>query len=203
MDVVTAASVSIGTLNLSFLNLPSTDWYYGVVSIPGGQALRIQYGVPVVLPSTVSIHGTVRHGGLPAVGVLVSAGAGLSAITDANGQYTLTVPLNSSGTLTPSASGFLFDPQVRTFTNLSTDLTTQDFLMSPLVAPSLVITKEGTLRRVTWTAILGVTYQPQTSTNLMGWNDLGPPIPGTNAPVSFTFQTTADPKRFFRVRAVN
>lgn len=203
MDVITAASVTIGTLNLSFLNLPSSDWYYGVVSIPGGQALRIQYGVPVVLPGAVSIHGTVRHGGLPAVGVLVSAGAGLSAITDANGQYTLSVPLNSSGTLTPSASGFLFDPQVRTFTNLTADLSTQDFLMSPLVAPPLVITKEGTLRRVTWTAILGVTYQPQTSINLMGWNDLGPPIPGANAPVSFTFQTTADPKRFFRVRAVN
>jgi len=201
VDVVSAAQVIIGSLNLNFVNLPSSNWYYGVVSIPGGQALRVQYGTAVHEPGSVSIHGSVRLNGAPAPGVLVGAVPGFAALTDGSGHYTLAVPTTSSGTLTPSDSGFQFSPPLRTFTNLTADLSGQDFLMIDALTPVLAFTTEGSLRRVTWTGVTGVTYQSQTSINLLDWSNLGSPVPGTNSPLSFTFQTSPDPKRFFRVQA--
>lgn len=201
IDVLTAAKVIIGTLDLTFIGLPSSDWHYGVVSIPGGQALRIQYGAVVHEPGSLSIRGIVRFNGAPAANVVIGVEPGISALTDATGQYTLSVPTNSSGTVTPSASGFLFDPPLRTFTNLTANLSAQDFLMSGSITPTLVMTEEGPLRRVTWTGLDGVTYQPQESSNLVDWTELGSPLPGTNSPLSFTFATTPDPQHFFRVRA--
>jgi len=47
-----------------------------------------------------------------------------------------------------------------------------------------------------------VTYQPQTATDLMDWSNVGDPLAGTGNPLSFTFATGPDPKRFFRVSAV-
>jgi T5SS/PEP-CTERM-associated repeat protein len=56
-DVLTAGHVNLGSLNLTFVNLPTTDWFYGVVSVPGGQALRIEYGAPVPEPACLTILG--------------------------------------------------------------------------------------------------------------------------------------------------
>ena len=200
-DVVTAAKVVIGTLNLTFAELPSTNWFYGVVPIPGGQALRIQYGAAVLEPGSVSIRGTVRLNGAPAVGVLIGVVPGIAALTDATGQYRVIVPSGSTGTVTPSAPGLQFSPALRPFTNLTADLTAQDFLMSDDLVPLLTLTAEGPLRRVTWIGVAGVTYQPQTSTDLVAWTDLAGPLPGTGSPLSFTFPTGPDPKRFYRIRA--
>jgi T5SS/PEP-CTERM-associated repeat protein len=200
-DVVTAAKVVIGSLNLTFLDLPSTNWHYGVVSIPGGQALRIQYGAAVQEPGSLSIRGSVRLNGAPAAGVLIGVVPGISTLTDATGQYRVTVPSGSTGTVTPSAPGLQFSPALRAFANLTADLAAQDFQMSDALVPLLTLTAEGAQGRVTWTGVAGVTYQPQTSTDLVAWTDLAGPLPGADSPLSFTFPTTPDPKRFYRVRA--
>jgi T5SS/PEP-CTERM-associated repeat protein len=58
-DILTAASVTLaGPLDLHFSStLPSTNWYYDVVSVPGGQALRIEYGTPVPEPGALCLLG--------------------------------------------------------------------------------------------------------------------------------------------------
>ena len=57
-DVLTAGSVTVGSINLSFVNLPTTNWYYGVVAVAGGEALRIEYGAsPVPEPSALCLLG--------------------------------------------------------------------------------------------------------------------------------------------------
>jgi hypothetical protein len=187
IDVITAARVIIGSLNLSPVGLPTVGWHYGVVSIPGGQALRIQYGAAVVEPGTVAIHGIVRLNGMPAANVVVAVAPGISGLTAANGHYTLAVPTNSSGTITPDAAGYACIPVFRSFTSLTADLMALDFLMTGTLAPVLVMTAEGTLRRVTWNGVVGIAYQAETSTNLVNWSNYGGALPGTGDPLSFTF----------------
>jgi hypothetical protein len=54
-DVVTAGTVDVGTLDVTFVDLPATGWYYGEVPIPGGEALRFEYGEPVSTPEPASL----------------------------------------------------------------------------------------------------------------------------------------------------
>ena len=201
-DVLTAAKVIIGTLNLTLLDLPATGWQYGVVSIPGGQALRVLDGATVQEPGSVSVSGTVLRNGLPAAGFVVTASPGFAALTDTAGHYAVAVPTNASGTVVPSASGLTIVPATRGFTNLTADLAAQDFALGGSIAPPLAITTAGTSGSVTWTGVVGITYQTETSTNLLDWTDYGGPLPGPNGPLSFSFQTAPDPRRFFRVHAV-
>jgi len=51
------------------------------------------------------------------------------AISDSSGNYTLLLPDNWSGTVTPSKTGFnyIFTPPSRSYTNLSADQTAQDY----------------------------------------------------------------------------
>lgn len=202
-DVLTAAKVAIGALNLSIVGLPSSGWHYGVVSIPGGQALRIQYGAAVQEPGSLSIQGDVLADGLGVSDLLIKVEPGISALTDGGGHYTLFVPASSSGTITPSAAGWVSSPVVRSFTTLATDLNYQDFILSasPLTPPALTLTTQDTLRRVTWYGESGIIYQPETSADLLIWTNYGNPLPGAGGPLSFTFPTAPDPQRFFRVRS--
>ncbi len=58
-DLLTAANVDlVGSLNLQFAgSLSPANWYYGVVSVPGGEALRIEYGTSVPEPAALSLLG--------------------------------------------------------------------------------------------------------------------------------------------------
>jgi T5SS/PEP-CTERM-associated repeat protein len=61
-DVLTAGNVNLGSLDLTFVNLPTTNWFYGVVSVPGGEALRIEYGTAVPEPASLFILGSSMLG---------------------------------------------------------------------------------------------------------------------------------------------
>ena len=56
-DVLTAGHIDLASLSLTFVNLPATNWFYGTVSVPGGQALRIEYGTAVPEPGSLFILG--------------------------------------------------------------------------------------------------------------------------------------------------
>ena len=82
--------------------------------------------------STVqSISGRVRNRvngqwvGTPGITMTLSNGA--TAVTDANGRYTLQAPSGWSGTLTPSGGTWVFTPATLTYTNLLTNPTGQNF----------------------------------------------------------------------------
>ena len=87
---------------------------------------------------TYSISGHVRDGsGNPIPDVTVSAGAGGSATTDANGTYTISDLTAGTYTLTPSKSSYTFSPATRTV-SVPPDQTGQDFTEA-LSADSIVI----------------------------------------------------------------
>lgn len=83
----------------------------------------------IVIPTSVTISGTVQNaGGAAIAGVLVSTNnGGPTATTDASGNYSLTVPYNYSGTVTPTKTDYTFDPAAVTYTNLTLDLANENY----------------------------------------------------------------------------
>ncbi len=84
----------------------------------------------VAAQATVFVSGTISFtlGGTPLQGVTVtfSGGAG-STTTDANGEYSYGVPAGWNGTVTPSLSGYTFDPTSRSYTDLTSSVNNQDY----------------------------------------------------------------------------
>ena len=62
----------------------------------------------------------------PLAGVVILCSDGHQAVTDADGNYSITVDLPFTGTLLPVLSGYQFTPFQPSFSNLTTDVT-QDF----------------------------------------------------------------------------
>jgi hypothetical protein len=79
--------------------------------------------VPVTLSGTVTDQGS--GGTLP--GVTVSAGEGLTTVTDATGSYSFTLPFAWSGTVTPALDDYVFQPASRSYTRLRSNRASQDF----------------------------------------------------------------------------
>jgi hypothetical protein len=75
-----------------------------------------------------TISGTITCGSLEANDVNL---IGLGVVTDANGFYTTTVDQGWNGTVTPVKYGYTFDPNSRTYTNVTADLTAQDYNALP------------------------------------------------------------------------
>ncbi len=86
----------------------------------------------------------VDGGGSPIPGVTVSDDAGHTALTDANGEYTLPGLLTGTYTLTPVSAGWVFTPTARRVTVTSTDVTGQDFIGYHLPVIVLVHGFQGT-----------------------------------------------------------
>ena len=60
---------------------------------------------------------------------------GGSAIANGSGNYSFNVPYDWSGTVTPSKPGYTFDPTSRTYTNLTTNQTGQNYVAtSPTIS---------------------------------------------------------------------
>lgn len=67
----------------------------------------------------------------PLAGVFVTANnGGSSDTTDPNGYYELTVAYGWSGVVDPNATGYTFDPNSLTYTNVTSDIADQNFIGS-------------------------------------------------------------------------
>ena len=153
--------------------------------------------------SLPAISGAVTDtNGAPVAGVLLQPSGGLTGVTTGtNGQYALGVPPGWSGTVTPSLGSFMFAPGSMAYTNVTAPLTNQNYLMVTTIAPGLASGVSGTNFLVNWAGLPGVTYQLLWSTNLVDWQPLGGPLPGTNGLMQFVVPIGSDPADFFRVSA--
>jgi hypothetical protein len=90
------------------------------------------------LETFTSISGMVSQqvGGLPVAGVTVSAGSGLTTVTDVEGKYTLDGLLPGKYTLLAAAPGLAFDPPSRVV-NLPPVATGQDFMAASALTFSI------------------------------------------------------------------
>jgi hypothetical protein len=78
---------------------------------------------------TVTISG---NAGVAGATLSYTDGSPKTATTDGNGAYSFTVPYNWSGTVTPSKAGYTFSPVNRTYTNLTSDQTNQNYVAGRL-----------------------------------------------------------------------
>lgn len=86
--------------------------------------------------------------GLPGVTIVASDGAG-STVTDASGNYSLSLPSGWYGTLTPINTTYSFGPPNRVYAGVGANLTGQDFAATPAAEkpPGLAIVyADGTSR---------------------------------------------------------
>ncbi len=87
------------------------------------------------------ISGSIAFDSSPLGGVVLQGLPG-NPVTSPNGEYIVAVPQNWSGTVTPTHSGYFFDPQNREYDDVSSNLSGQDYLAYEL---TLNITTEWLL----------------------------------------------------------
>ena len=118
----------------------------------------------VAIPSvTYMLSGRVTTSqGQPVSGVVISLGNGQTFTTDSTGSYSGRVPANYSGTVTPSGSGYIFQPANRTFSNVNSDQPNANFIAVPQASNAPVITQvenaagfQSTIQQQSWVAITG------------------------------------------------
>ncbi len=81
--------------------------------------------------SFYQVSGSVTLNGLALTNVAMTATGGPTcSSTNGAGQYSCTVPLNWSGSVTPSANGYSFGPASRSYTSISSNQTAQTFTAS-------------------------------------------------------------------------
>jgi uncharacterized membrane protein len=79
------------------------------------------------------------------------------------------------------------------------------FLLSPVVVPTLTLTRSGTDVVLSFPTQTGVLYQLQSSTDLIAesWLDVGAPYSGTGGVLSPAITIGPEPKKFFRLHLGN
>ena len=203
---LTAAATGPTTVRVSF---PAQN-LLGNYSIQAATAITNLFGLPLATGyagtftvSLPAISGAVTDtNGAPVAGVRLQPSGGLTGVTtDTNGQYALGVPPGWSGTVTPSLGSSMFAPGAIAYTSVTAPLTNQNYLLVTTIAPGLAAGVSGTNFLVNWAGLPGVTYQLLWSTNLVDWQPLGSPLPGTNGLMQLVLPIGSDPADFFRVSA--
>jgi hypothetical protein len=127
---------------------------------------------------TYTISGTVTYGGTGLANVLISGLSG-DPVTDPSGFYTAAVDYGWSGTVTPSLAGYTFTEPSTTYTNVTSNqttnytavVTTTITVLSPNGGENLDV---GSTYNITWTStgIVGdvkIEYSPDNGAN---WLDI-------------------------------
>lgn len=141
--------------------------------------------------------------GAPVAGVVLSnAVGGFLAQTDTNGAYAFEVSPGASLTVVPHLGGQVFVPSARSYTNIDTSWTNENYLVISSVTPVATTTVSGTNLTTSWYGIQGVQYQILFSEDLVQWFPYGGTLGGTNGPIEFSVPMDASAGRFFRLQAI-
>ncbi len=83
-----------------------------------------------------SIAGPTISGNAGVAGAVLSyeAGGSKTATADGSGDYSFKVSSGWSGTVTPSKAGYTFSPASRSYSNVSGDISGEDYIATPVVA---------------------------------------------------------------------
>jgi hypothetical protein len=187
-------------------------------NVPGNYRLELGPGITDLLGQPMSqvytgaftiaipvIAGRITDtNGQGVAGVFLQQNPGtLSAVSDANGIYSLGVDPGWTGNVIPSLNNMVFAPWSRAYTNVMLSFSNQDYVAVDSLAATVNARLQGSNLAMSWFGISGVTYQPQYSTNLVDWLPYGGALPGTNGPAEFLVPVSSDPSEFFRLKASN
>ena len=119
---------------------PGTRYYFVVRTVTNAHANNLnivesgdslEASAMAWLQIHIGVAGTVRAGGTPLLGVVMT-GLPDGTVTDAAGAYTATVDVGWSGTVTPTRAGYIFAPASRSYATLIEDQVAQDYEASLL-----------------------------------------------------------------------
>lgn len=111
----------------------------------------------IAVLQTFTISGTVKIYGKGLRRVTIALSNGPTTLTDGNGNYKVTVSYGWSGKVTPSMAGFIFSPPNRSYTNVTSNKSNQNFEASLIKSLSLTspnggeLWSVGTMHNITWT----------------------------------------------------
>jgi hypothetical protein len=149
-------------------------------------------------PAQRVVFGRVTAGGCAGVeGVTLAAEPGpVSATTDTNGNYVMSLPAGWNGTITPSLAGYAFVPA-------SGSVTWEGYRQADFALALLPLSARCTNSTLLleWPSVSGLTYWLQSSESLTNWADCTEPFPGTGGLMSVTTNLNAASRQFFRLRA--
>jgi hypothetical protein len=95
----------------------------------------------------------------------------------------------------------MFVPGSRTYVNVTGTVSNENYLAVSTIAPALAMQVQTNSFILSWYGILGVTYQPLYSTNLVDWLPYNIALPGTNGTMQLLLPMDTSPILFFRVGA--
>jgi hypothetical protein len=164
-----------------------------------GDTMAPYYGSFIILSPLISGQVVDTNGvGVRYVTLHVS-GDSVPTVTDAHGNYSIEVYPSWAGTITPARGTAIFIPPSRTYTNVSNDLSNQNFVMATTPALTLAIQPQASGGcTVACYGLNGVSYQLLYSSDLVNWSPYGGPVLGTNGPMCFDVPQDGTPAKFFR-----
>ena len=118
---VIASTANNGSYVWTIPNTPSTTCLVRVSDASNAAVNDVSNAVFSIVSVTIS--GTVTSGGTALASVVMSGLPG-NPQTNAQGQYTATVNYGWSGTVTPTLAGYTFIPPSTTYTNVTSNQTT-------------------------------------------------------------------------------
>lgn len=112
--------------------IAQTGYYTGTLHILSDDAVNPDLSAPVVMNvyDEYTISGNAGVGGAT---LSYTNGTPMTTTSDTDGEYAFIVTSGWSGTVTPFKSGYTFTPKSRSYTNVQTEQTAQDYVAKFLV----------------------------------------------------------------------
>ncbi len=161
-----------------------------------------------VVPITYTITG---NAGVAGATMTYTGG---STVADGSGIYTITIPYNWSGTVTPTLAGYTFAPVNQTYSNVLANQTAQDYVATPVtftisgntgVSGVTLTYTDGSLKTATsdgtgsYSFSVSYNWNGTVTPSLAGYTFSPPSRPYTNVLADQTLQNYAATANFFTI----
>jgi hypothetical protein len=143
-------------------------------------------------PGTAITHVISGNAGVPGAALKYMDGTAKTALADASGNYSFRVPSNWSGRVTPVKMGVAsFTPAFRTYTNVTTDETNQNYRANRLAVFMSYAAQDGFIRESTETSGVGGALNASSPVFVVGDNALNQQYRGFLSFNTFSLPDTA------------
>ncbi|MGD8450709.1 MAG: C1 family peptidase [Phycisphaerae bacterium] len=161
---------------------------------------NVQLNIETTAPPRTISGRVTTAGATPVAGVTLTGLTG-EPVTDVNGDYTATVPYSFTGTARPSKTAYTFAPTSRTYTDVTNNLTGQDYVAIP---PTFVIAGRITDQAnnpVTGVLLSGLPGNPLTNSSGVYQTSVDLGFSGTVTPVKAGCTFTPSSRTYANVSA--